>query len=93
MSDIISNVIFTASKRSLGHGYTFSSVCQGLCPQGRCLVPGGESGPGGWLPGPRGVSGPGGVPGPGGLVPVGVWRPPEMATAAGGTHPTEMHSC
>ena len=31
---------------------------------------------------------PGGMPGPGG-----VWSPPRMATAAGGTHPTGMHSC
>ena len=36
------------------------------------------------------MPGPGGVPGPGRG---GVWRPPpEMATAAGGTHPTGMHS-
>ena len=47
-----------------------------------------------------------GVPGPGGcLVPKEglvpgcvwsggyVWRPPETATAVGGTHPTGMHSC
>ena len=39
-------------------------------------------------------SGLGGVPAPGGLVLGGTWRrPPETATAAGGTHPTEMHSC
>ena len=54
------------------------------------------TGGGGWVPGPRG-------PGPkGGLVPGGVpgpgeggawWRSPGMATAAGGTHPTGMHSC
>ena len=45
----------------------------------------------------------GGVPAPGGLVLGGVWslgggggtwrRPPETATAVGGTHPTGMHSC
>ena len=37
----------------------------------------------------RGGSGPRGVPAPGGG---GVWRPPMTATAAGGTHPTGMHS-
>ena len=55
------------------------------------------------MPSPRGVPGPGcvclvpggylvlgGVPGPGG-VPGG--DIPQMATAAGGTHPTGMHSC
>ena len=59
------------------------------------------------MPGPRGiwsggVPGPGGMPGPWGsawslggcLVPGSVWwRPPRTATAAGGTHPTGMHSC
>ena len=36
-----------------------------------------------------------GVPVPvGGLVPGGAWwRPPGAASAAGGTHPTGMHSC
>ena len=38
---------------------------------------------------------PGGVPGPGGSGPGGVpgGDPPGTATAAGGTHPTGMHSC
>ena len=51
------------------------------------------------MPGPGGVPSPGGreVPGPegsglGGLLP-GVETPPSMATTAGGTHPTGMHSC
>ena len=43
----------------------------------------------GGVPAPRGVW-PGGVSAPGG-VPGG--DPPGMATAAGGTHPTGMHSC
>ena len=46
---------------------------------------GGGSGPGGWVPGPGGEgegSGPGDAR----------WRPPGMATAAGSTHPTGMHS-
>ena len=41
-----------------------------------------------------------GVPGQGGLLRGGClvrggawWRPPPTATAAGGTHPTGMHSC
>ena len=55
----------------------------------------------------EGLPGPGGVPGPGGLLlggvpgPGGAWSrgaggdppPPGTATAAGGTHPTGMHSC
>ena len=36
-----------------------------------------------------GVPGPRGLPGERGCV----WRPPGMATAVGGTHPTGMHSC
>ena len=48
-------------------------------------------GPGGVVPGPGGLHGPGGgwclvLGGPGG-------DPPKTATAAGGTHPTGMHSC
>ena len=45
-----------------------------------------DSGGGAWS---EGVHGSGGVHGPRG-VPGG---DPPMATAAGGTHPTEMHSC
>ena len=48
------------------------------------------------VPGPGGVSGPRRVPGPrevgvcsGGCL---VETPPQTATAAGGTHPTGMHS-
>ena len=57
--------------------------------------PGGGPGPGGrgaWSQGGLvwGGSGPGAVPAPRG-VPGG--DPPPMATAAGGTHPTGMHSC
>ena len=61
--------------------------------RGVCLVQGGSAprgvpGPGGGLlpgglPGPGGVSAPGGMPG----------GDPPTATAAGGTHPTGMHSC
>ena len=58
-----------------------------------------ESGPGGCLvqgkPAP-GRTGSRAVPALGGRVwrpaPGGVWRPLKMATAAGGMHPTEMHS-
>ena len=58
-----------------------------VCSRG-CLIPGGSD-PGG-MPAPRGVSAPGGSARGGG-----VWRPPSSvtATAAGGTHPTGMHSC
>ena len=55
-------------------------------------------GSGGCVPGPREVPGPGGSA-PGGvcLVPGGGggswWRPPGTGTAAGGMHPTGMHSC
>ena len=66
-------------------------------------VPGSRGGLvlGGGAPGPQGWSDPGGclVPGggwSGGLGPRG-WVPgepnPQTATAAGGTHPTGMHSC
>ena len=70
--------------------------------------PGGVPGPGGSGPRglvgclvPGGCLVLGGVPGPGGLVPGGCvvpgggawWRPPQTATAVGGTHPTGMHSC
>ena len=55
----------------------------GVCSRGClvwCLVPGGCA--------------PGGVPGPGGSAPRGVpGGDPQTATAAGGTHPTGMHSC
>ena len=53
-----------------------------------CLLPGGAWSRGAAL---------GGVPGLGGACSQGVcswWRPPpRTATAAGGTHPTGMHSC
>ena len=46
----------------------------------------------------KGVLAPGGACSSRGLLqqgsaPGGVWRPPPTATAAGGTHPTGMHSC
>ena len=41
------------------------------------------------MPGPRVCVWSRGVSGPGGAW----WRPPPTATAAGGTHPTGMHSC
>ena len=65
----------------------------GMPGPGGCLLRGGSA-PGG--SGPAGVSGPGGVSAPRGcLVPGGclVETPPRMATAAGGMHPTGMHSC
>ena len=44
----------------------------------------------------QGGSGPRGLWSQGGLVPEGWgawWRPPQMATVVGGTHPTGMHAC
>ena len=65
----------------LREGNVFTGVCDSVHRGGRCLVPGGV-----WS---RGVPGPGGS-GPGGCL---VETPPRTATAAGGTHPTGMHSC
>ena len=53
---------------------------RGCLVLGECLVPGG----GVWVPGQGVGSGPW----------AGAWwRPPQTAPAAGGTHPTGMHSC
>ena len=97
-------VLFTARKRSLRQGNIFRSMCQIFCPGGvpapkggGCLLLGDVSALGGCLllggacsrgrvPPPGGAGGcllPGGSPG----------NPPVMATAAGSTHPTGMHSC
>ena len=116
----LSNVIFTAHKRSLGQGNIFRSVCQEFCSgggacSGGCLVLegcllGGVPAPGrcllwgfaclgGCLVLGGACSGgtfSGGVPAPGGACSQGVpgGDPPSgTATAAGGTHPTGMHSC
>ena len=77
----------------LQEGYVFTGVCDSVHRGGACS----------W-----GVSGPVGVSAPGGLAGSGPWgrdacsregqgvawwRPPRKATAAGGTHPTGMHSC
>ena len=62
------------------------SVHRGGLVPGVCLVLGGGSGLGGsWSGG-----GWSGGSGPGGYL---VETPPGTATAAGGTHPTGMHSC
>ena len=60
------------------------NVCTGVCDS---VHRGGVSAPS-WVPGPGG-SLPGGVSGPGGCLVETPWT----ATAAGGTHPTGMHSC
>ena len=81
----------------LGQGYIFTGVCHSVnrgvsAPRGSAL--GGVSAPGGSAT--RGVSAPGGVwsrgkwSAPGGCL---METPPRTATAAGGTHPTGMHSC
>ena len=56
-----------------------------------CVCPLEGSGPGGCLP--WGVSALGGVPALGSLVRGRLVEIPLMATAAGSTHPTGMHSC
>ena len=96
--------IFTSRKRSLGQGNIFTPVCHSV-PRGdasswgvlppRCLLPGGASSWGGVLP-PRGCASSRGLLPPGGCFLLGgAWwsPPPPTATAAGGTHPTGMHSC
>ena len=77
---LLTLILITARKRSLGQGNIFTPVCHSvhrgdLVREGGCLVQG--------VPAP-GVSGPRGGA---------WWRPPRTATAAGGTHPTGMHSC
>ena len=67
--------------------YVFTGVCLSV-HVGGCLVLGAAwSGRGGaWS---TGCLLRGGVCSPGGTW----WRPPRTVTAAGGTHPTGMHSC
>ena len=69
----------------LGQGYIFTGMCDSV--HRGCLVPGGVCSRGECLV-PGGCLAPEGVPGPGTGG-----DPPETATAAGGTHPTGMHSC
>ena len=78
--------IYYRLQTKLREGNVFTSVCDSVHGGGACLVSGVCSG--GSLLG-------GGVPAPGGSAPGGAdwWRPPPTATAAGGTHPTGMHSC
>ena len=75
----------------LGQGNIFTSVCQEFCSRGvcswGCLLPGGCLVWGDLVPGGACSMG---VPAPRGGA---WWRPPRTATAAGGTHPTGMHSC
>ena len=97
-----SDVAYLPPATKLGQGYIFTGVCDsvhggGSAPGGRLVLVGGlVPGSGGSAPGGCLVPGGGLVPGPGegGLLPGGAWwRPPGTATAAGGTHPTGMHSC
>ena len=76
--------IITARKRKLEQGNIFAPVChsvhRGLSVPGGCLPAPGGGGVCSWEElGPRGV--------------LGADPPPGTATAAGGTHPTGMHSC
>ena len=82
-SPLFSPLLPPATK--LGQGYIFTGICDsvhggaGTCSRGVCSR---ESAPGVYAPGGRC------------LLPGGAWRgPPGTATAAGGTHPTGMHSC
>ena len=96
-----SDSIVTARERSVGQDNMFTGVCLstggclllgGCLVQGdRCLLPGGLVW--GWVPAPGGGLVSGGVPGLGGWGVPGGDCPPPMATAAGSTHPTGMHSC
>ena len=103
---MMEGVLFLPPATKLGQGYIFTGVCDSV--NRGCLVLGGVPGLGGVCAWSQGVSGPGrrvclvpgglvqGVSGPGGcLLPAGglVETPPGTATAAGGTHPTGMHSC
>ena len=72
--------------------FTGGSAPGGGACSGGYLLPGGGSAPGRriWS---GGVPAPGGGLVPGGLVRGAWWRPPPTATAAGGRHPTGVHSC
>ena len=87
-NEVWGKVIFSEAsvKNSVHRGVGGSLVrgvpaSRGLSGSGGCLLRGG------WVW--SGGSGPGGVC----LVPGGAGGDPRMATAAGGTHPTGMHSC
>ena len=64
------------------------SIHGGVPGPGGCLLRGGAWSGGGLVPGGCLVTGKG-VPAPGGCL----VETPQTATAAGGTHPTGMHSC
>ena len=82
---------FLPPATKLVQGYIFTGIChsvnRGVLPPGGCFLPGVLPPDGvllrGWCLFPGGVCFQGG---PGG-------EPPGMATAAGSTHPTGMHSC
>ena len=92
---------FYRPQTKFGARYYFNT-CLSFCSRGGGWSQGGH-GPGG-VPGPGGCLVPGAlVPwgaGPGGYLVLGgllqggcLVETPQMATAAGGTHPTGMHSC
>ena len=104
INDLAVSVV-TTCKQSLGQGNIFIGVCQEFCSQRGCLVLGGCLVPGGCLllggclfwggAWSRGGSATRGCLLLGGgvcswEVPSG---DPATGTAAGGTHPTGMHSC
>ena len=80
-NEVWGKIIFSeACVKNSVHGGGVPGPGGSVCSQGGCLVCRGVC--------CRGVSAPGGVCSQGGW-----WRPPRTATAAGGTHPTGMHSC
>ena len=96
-------VSFLLPANKVCEGYVFTPVCQSFCSQGVCLLRGVPA-PRGGACSQGGVCSQGdllrgGLLLGGGLLLVecllrgGCGDPPEMATAAGGTHPTGMHSC
>ena len=85
------NAYFYRPQRSWGK--VIFSQASVILLTGGVPAPGLMSGHGGSAP--WGVSAPGGIWSRGVSAPWGSawWRPPGRATAAGGTHPTGMHSC
>ena len=94
-------ILFLPPATKLGQGYIFTGVCDSINSGGSgptgCLLPGrlvwGVPAPRGVCLLPGGVSS-GGMPANSGRgVPDGDPPPSRTATAAGGKHPTGMHSC
>ena len=81
---------FLPPATKLGQGYIFTGVYDSVHGSGWGVSAPGVPARGGYLLGGACLGGARGLPGPGGGA---VGDPPGMATAAGGKHPTGMHSC